>query len=218
MAGEIQFVAPPGSTAYSVIRDQNGLVWSTSGYFGVYATANYSFYGISASEQGTQSAFFVGNFPTAITAGVYNVVAHRQIGGSIAEADPTVAQGQIEWNGASVIPLSSLMTSGQPGIVLLTRSRMVQNFPIYFKSAADHITPLVSGSVSGQISRDGGNFGPLQSGAFSEVGQGFYSLQALTSGDLNANTVAMLFTAVGVSGGAADPVPLAYVLQRSSGY
>ena len=70
--------------------------------------------------------------------------------------------------------------------------------------------------VSGQIARDGGAFGALQSGTVTERGLGFFDC-TLTSGDLLANTVKLVFTAVGVSGGAADPVPFGAVLQRSSG-
>ncbi len=42
--------------------------------------------------------------------------------------------------------------------------------------------------------------------------------QMLTSGDLNANTVALVFTANGISGGTADQRDFAYILQRVSGY
>jgi hypothetical protein len=80
------------------------------------------------------------------------------------------------------------------------------------------VTPFTSGVVSGQIWRDGATSpSPLQSGAFTEVGNGFYNLQALTSGDLLATTVKLLFSAQGISGGQADVLPMSVVLQRSSG-
>ena len=117
-----------------------------------------------------------------------------------------------------MIPLSSLTSSGSLAAIRITRGKMVQNFPLYMKSATDHVTPMTSGVVSGQISKDGGAFGPLQSGAFTERGLGFYSLQALTSGDLAANTIALLFTATGVSGGVSDPLAMSILTQPSSGY
>ena len=94
---------------------------------------------------------------------------------------------------------------------------MIQNFPIYLVSATDHVTPFVSGVISGQISRDGGAFGALQSGAFTEIGLGTYKLQALTSGDILCNTAALVFTGTGISGGTSDPRVFTLLLQRTSG-
>ncbi len=174
---------------------------------------------VAAVEQGNTN-IFLANVPAALPAGFYDIDARNQIGGSPAITDPGVAQGDLQWGGSEIVPLSSLATSGQVatiGPIKLARGVQVTNFNIYLKSAADHITPFTSGVVSGQISRDGGLLGPLQSGAISEIGQGFYSLQALTSGDLLANTAALLFTAVGVSGGVSDPLPMSLVLQKVSG-
>jgi hypothetical protein len=223
MAGEIQVPFQTGKTVYALIRDRNAKVWNTSGGVGAfesYLTANFSSYTISLTEQGT-SAYFAGAWPSAIPAGVYNLVAKSQTGGSPAETDTTIAQGSEQWNGTALAPLSDTATSGQLGQGFpsrIARGTMVQNFPLYFKSAADHVSPFTSGVVSGQIQRDAGTtWNALQSGTFTEVGQGFYFLQALTSGDLLANTARLLFTATGVSGGAADPVPITLVLQRTSG-
>jgi hypothetical protein len=93
---------------------------------------------------------------------------------------------------------------------------MVQNFGVHLKSSSTHIDNFTSGVVSGQSSRDGGSFGALQSGTFTERGLGFYSC-TLTSGDLLATTVFLSVTANGISGGASDPVSISMVLQRSSG-
>lgn len=216
MANEIQVVANPGSTVYCLIRNTSGQVYSTvSQTFGAYATASYANYTVSMSEQGTASGYFTANFPTAVTtSGSYNIVAYRQLGGSPSQSDPPVGYGTLEWSGSSQLSLADVVTSGFLSRFLpvrLARGQMVQNFPLYLKSSADHVTPLTSGSVSGQIARDGGAFGALQSGTVTEVGLGFYTV-SLTSGDLNANTVSLLFTAAG-----ADPLPLGFVLQRNSG-
>lgn len=223
MANEIGVqAAQTGLTAYSLVRNRTNQPWNTSGAgaFENYSAANYGSYaGISLTEQGN-SAYYAGNFPSAIPAGTYNVVAKNQVGGSPAEADPTLGEGNIEWNGTAVAPLSDAATSGQVGQigpVRVARGVMVQNFKIYFKSSADHVTPLTSGVVSGQICRDAGTFGPLQSGAFTEEGNGFYRLQALTSGDLLCDTCSILFNAVGISGGTADPLPMTIVTQKVSG-
>lgn len=223
MAGEIQASYQTGRTVYALIRNRVGQIWNTSGgtgAFEAYTSVVYTSYAITMTEQGAASAFYTGTFPTAIPGGIYGIVAKNQVAGSPAETDIPVANGDLQWNGTVTLPLVDLATSGQVGQInpiRLARGTQILNFPFYLVSAVDHVTPLTSGIVSGQIARDGGSFGPFQSGAFTEKGQGFYTLQALTSGDILANTACMLFTANGVSGGAADPRPLTFILQRSSG-
>lgn len=221
MAGEIQFRGPTGTTCYTQVRNPtSGYIWNGSA-FELYSanSGNQATYPVAATEQGTGSVF-VANFPSTILPGVYNVVARQKLTAAFLESDPVIAGGALQWNGSIVPPISDLSTSGQIGRALpikLARGQMIQNFPLYFKSAVDHITPLTSGVISGQISRDNNNFTALQSGAFVERGLGWYELQAFTSGDLDASTVKAHFTAVGMSGGNADPVPLGFILQRSSG-
>ncbi|MDE2095641.1 MAG: hypothetical protein KGL39_00160 [Patescibacteria group bacterium] len=225
MANEIQLSGPgSGRTLYALIRGGSispGLIWqTTTNTFVNYATASLANYTISLTEQGTASNFYAGNFPTAIAPGTYSVIAKQQLGGSAAETDPTVGNGNVEWNGTGLAPLSDTATSGLVGQFLplrLFRGQMIQNMPIFLKSSADHTTPFTSGVLSGQISRDGAAFGVLQSGKFTEIGLGFYSLQALTSGDLTANTISLAISAVGISGGNADQLSMAFILQRSSG-
>lgn len=222
MSAEIQASYQSGKTLYALIRNSVGQIWSTvAGSFGTYATGSYTDYDVSLTEQGTASAFYTGTFPAAIAAGVYGIVVKQQLGGSPAETDPTVAAGDFHWNGTAAMPLSDLATSGQVGQFLpmrLFRGQMIRNFSFKMVSTTDHVTGLVSGVVSGQILRDNGNWGALQSGAFTEKGRGWYTLQALTSGDLLADTAALEFTAVGVSGGEADPKGFSLILQRVSGY
>lgn len=217
MANEIEFSFTTGVTCYYLIRNSVGQIYNGS-TFETYATASYSTYNNTLTEQGTASGYYAGTFPT-IAAGTYNIVGKQRITGSVAESDPTVATGTFQWGGTAVSNTSDAVTSGQLGTYLplrISRGTMVQNFPVYFRSSLDHVTPLVSGIVSGQISRDGGAFGALQSGAFIETGLGFYRT-SLTSGDLLANSVSLLFSAVGISGGSADPYPIAFILQRVSG-
>lgn len=222
MAGEIQAdMQITGATVYANLEDKNGNIWNTNTLgFESFVSGNYSSkYAISLVEQGV-TGFYTGTFPPQIAAGTYSAKAKLQGGGSPSQLDQTKATGNIEWNGTAWSPRSDNAISGQVGTYLpqrIARGVQIANYPLYFKSAADHITPLVSGIVSGQIAKDGGSFGALQSGAFSEIGLGFYSLQALTSGDLLANTAALLFTAVGVSGGSADPIAFGLVLNRVSG-
>lgn len=222
MASEIACDAPSGLSLYfQVRRASDNQIWNTNtAAFEAYQTANIANYGVAMAEQGTASGYYVGSFPAAITTpNDYNIVARRQVGGAKAETDPVVAEGDFHWNGSAQLPVSDLATSGQLGQAIpipLARGVMVRNFGVYMVSV-DGKTPLVSGVLSGQVARDGGAFGPLQSGAFTETGNGWYNLQALTSGDLLANTVKLHFTAVGVSGEQALPRAIFVPLQRSSG-
>lgn len=223
MAAELQFSFQANATCYFLLRNRVGQIWSTSGgtgAFAAYSSLAYADYAISATQQGTSGgAYYVGNMPSAVPAGVISVVGKEQLGGAVAESDPTRAMGDLQWNGTVTLPLSDLATSGQIGTIApirMARGCSVPNFPIYLKSSLDHLTPLVSGVLSGQISRDGGAFGALQSGIFSEVGLGVY-VTTLTSGDLLANTATLIFTANGISGGSSDPLPYSFILQRTSG-
>lgn len=219
MAGEIQCTYASGATVYALIRNRNGAVWNGSAFV-TYASVDYSTYEVALTEQGT-SGFYAGTFPAGITSGgVYSIVAKQQTGGAVAETDPTISVGDIQWDGTTTLPLASLATSGQVSQfapIRIARGMQVAPFPFKMVSAADHITPFTSGVISGQISRDGGAFGALQSGAFTEIGKGWYSLQALTSGDLLANAIALVFTGNGISGGTTDQRDFAFLTQRTSG-
>ena len=223
MANELQVIQGTSRTVYFVIRNTVGLVWNTgTSAFESYSLANYANYVIQATEQGT-TGLYAGTFPTAITTpGLYNIVAVLQAGGSPAATDGSFGSGELTWTGTSVNSLAGVASSGQISQISpikMARGVMILNFPFKLVSSVDHITPFTSGVVSGQISKDGAAFGALQSGAYSEIGNGFYSLQAFTSGDLNANTVAVTFTASQISGGGnSDPRDFSFILQKVSGY
>lgn len=221
MANEIQFNSYASKTMYCIIRNSTGLVWNVNtSAFEVYSVGNITDYDVTSSEQGTATGYYTSSVPVLIPAGVYSVTAKYQLTSNPDVNDITVAVGDIQWNGANIIPLSSLSTSGQVASVApikISRGTMVQNFPFKLVSAADHITPFLSGVISGLISRDGNSFGQFQSGAYTEIGNGWYSLQALTSGDLLANSVILFFSAVGPNGGISDPRDMSYILQRTSG-
>jgi hypothetical protein len=224
MANEVLFSFAGKSGYFLVFNEKTGQVWNNLSGFETYTTANYSGYTTPAPQLGA-SLICEGNFPSGIVAGLYGIFAKSQLAGSGAETDPTVAGGTINWNGSNPLPLSDMATSGQValvGPVRAARGVQIANFPIKLVSSADHNTPWTSGLISGQISRDGGPFGSLQSGAlsggvaFTEIGHGWYSLGALTSGDLLANTVALTFSAANASG-TSDQRDFAFVMQRVSG-
>lgn len=219
MASEIQISFLNGKTVYVLIRNSVGNIWNGSA-FASYLTANYATYPISLTEQGSASSYYAGTFPPTIAPGVYNVVGKQQLGGSPAETDPTIGSETFQWNGSAAAPLADAATSGQVGQfnpARIARGTMITPFPFKLVSAADGRTPFVSGIVSGQIARDTGSFTALQSGAFTEIGLGWYNLQALTSGDLLANAVKLVFTATGISGGTAEQRDFGFILNRTSG-
>lgn len=222
MAAELQVNAGSGLTIYALVRSATGTIWNGVSLES-YVTANFANYKIASTEQGSASGYYVATFPSGLTAGTFNITWKQQNGGSPAESDTTIAVQTFSWNGSGETNLAGAATSGQVGTYLplrMFRGGMVQNFPFKLVSSADHVTPFTSGVVSGMISRDGGAFTVLQSGTaiagYQECGRGWYVV-SLTSGDLNANTAALSFTAVGVSGGSADQRDFGMVLQRTSG-
>ncbi len=222
MASEIQAVAAAGVSVYALIRNSIGQIWNmqTSAWES-YLTSSYANYKVTMTQQGTASGYYTGNFPTQIVSGVYSVQAKQQITGSALESDPIVGVGDLQWAGTVVAPLSSTATSTELGQYFpqpIAYGVMVQNFPFKLVSSADHVTPFTSGICSGQISRNGGGFGALQSGLFTEIGQGWYKCLALTSGDIQANTVALMFSANGISGGTADTRDYTFILNPVSGH
>lgn len=218
MAGELQGSFVTGRTCYYLLRDRNANISNAAiSGFSVYATAAYSGYAITATEQGAASAYYVGNMPPWVPAGIFSAVLKQQLTANPAETDPTIDVGDINWNGTNVAPLTDIPASGQ-NIILLARGWMIKNYQFDLRSSTDHLTAFTSGIVSGQVAKDGGAFAALQSGAFTEVGFGTYSLQALTSGDLAAGTITLRFTAVGVSGGSSDALTQHFITQRTSGF
>lgn len=115
MAGEIVFSHTTGRTCYAQVWNNVGQIYNTaSAAFQAYATANIADYDIAATEQGTASGIYVASMP-AVAAGVYGVVAKERAGGSPAESDTVVGEGDILWDG-SIVGLS-LTPTGVDGIL-----------------------------------------------------------------------------------------------------
>jgi hypothetical protein len=221
MAGEIQARGlPTGQTAYALIHNGIGQYWNiATTLFENFTGANFANYAVSIVEQGSTGCY-VGTFPPQITAGVYGIEARLQLGGSPAQSDPSVAGENFQWQGSAVLPLSALASSGQVSQILFQRipkGVMIPNYPIWLVLATDHISDFVSGSaISGQIKRDAGNWGPLQSGSFTEWGFGNYTV-TLTSGDLNGNSISVRFQGANLTGGLSDPYKVTFLTNPVSG-
>lgn len=228
MAGEVQFHYRTSGSLFLgyVIFSVNsgGLAFNTPAEtWDVYDSLPFSSFFNSFQGGMLQGGnYYVADFPQAIVAGSYNLLAiDLLLGGYL---NPGQGTGQIQWAGTlsgsrvvtsySMLSTSGLFANSFP--TQLSRSYAVRNFPIYLKSSEDHYTPFTGGIVSGQIARDSGLFTALQSGQITEVGHGFYNVMGLTSGDLDAGTAKMLFIARGVSGGWSDPLAYSLVLQRNA--
>jgi len=102
VAGEIVFPAGiTGLTLYGVIRSFANTVWNGSALES-YDASNWANYDVSLGEQGSSSVY-VGTFSGSIAAGAYHVTIHRQAGGSVAESDPVIGSGGVDWAGSAVI-------------------------------------------------------------------------------------------------------------------
>jgi hypothetical protein len=220
MAGEIGFSANPNGTYYFQIWNRtSGFVWDSSGFSSyVSASGNLASYANTTTQKGSSSTY-VGNAPSNLPAGTFDIRVFQRVNAWYAETDPFTAVGDLEWNSTIVVPLCILATSGQiAGIspIKLARGTSINNFPCSFVSSADGVTSVVSGICSGQVSRDGAPFTALQSGLFTEIGLGGYCVN-LTSGDTNGNTLLFYFSCVSVSGGSALPVRIGMITQKVSG-
>ena len=105
MAGELQALAPTGSTVYGqVLSEAAGTIWNTAGAaLENYATANIADYDITpVTQQGTASGYWVADMPAA-PAGRYTYDLFVRAGGSPAETDTILCSGGvIDWSGTSV--------------------------------------------------------------------------------------------------------------------
>ncbi len=101
MAGELQLQHVTGKTVYFLLRNSSALIYNTSSLsFEVYSAVNLANYKIAATEQGG-SGFYQGNMPS-VSEDVFSYVAKEQPGGSPAESDLTVGDGDLFWTGTVV--------------------------------------------------------------------------------------------------------------------
>lgn len=106
MASEIQLPWATGKTVYFLIRNSIGQVYNGS-TFATYATANYSSYPVTATEQGTASGYYAADMPT-ISAGIYSIEAKERAGGSPAETDQNIGGGDLLWDGSAAANLTAI--------------------------------------------------------------------------------------------------------------
>lgn len=97
-----------GLTVYAVIRDSSGQYWNGTS-FESFNQSHLSSYKVAMTEEGT-SGNYSANFP-AVSAGIYDVQARIQSGGSPAWTDATAGTDLLTWGGSSLSSGGSIDTS-----------------------------------------------------------------------------------------------------------
>src|SRR5262249_39737350 len=81
------------------------------------------------------------------------------------------------------------------GDVRIRKNTALAAFPFRMTDSADHVSAKTGLTITGQVSKDGGAFANLTN-AVAEIGSGWYKVD-LAAADVNADTVALKFTATG---------------------
>jgi hypothetical protein len=104
MANEIQQQFITGKTVYATVTRADGEVWRTdTSVFEARSSSDWAHYAIATSEAGA-TGYYVGSFPTGITAaGSYNVQFWAQAGGSpgVTDLNNGMLGGVIYWTGSA---------------------------------------------------------------------------------------------------------------------
>lgn len=99
-ANEINAFAPGVTTAYAVIREVDGDVWNpTTQVFETWGASGHMAADYDLSLSNKEGGMFVGIFDSNVTAGIYNVVVHYQVGATPGNSDPAVWQEHGYWTG-----------------------------------------------------------------------------------------------------------------------
>lgn len=115
MSNELHLVGPVGRTCYvHILNSSSQRANITDEIFEAFNASNYSDYDVTVTEQ-SSSGIYVGDFPTWIAGGRYDVVLFLQDGASPADGDRAIGAQLIDWRGvagsAGSIPLGSLTGS-----------------------------------------------------------------------------------------------------------
>lgn len=118
MANEIHHNYATGDTLYFCTFQPNGDVFLTGGASdevwgtGARTAADYD----EAMTENAPDGHFVGTFTVAV-AGTYQVTVYLQVGGSPADSDLAIAQGEIYWDGTAEINTFTLDASINDDII-----------------------------------------------------------------------------------------------------
>ena len=180
MASELQASYVAGKTVYFLVRSSVGTIWNGAA-LEAYLTANYLTYDIAATEQGTASAYYIADFPAALTNGRYNYVAKEQVGVDPAETDITIATGEIVWAGPAVALVPLVNASG----AVVSASGVFSTVPIASISGVNAVVPIASISGVNAVV-------PIASISGVQVGSGLWTNARLLDGVEHGGTTATM--------------------------
>ncbi len=115
MADEIHHNHDSGATLYFCVFQQDGDVFLSNGESDeVWGTGgrgadNYDM----AMAENAPDGHFVGTFDASITIGSYHITVYLQAGGSPADSDRAIGQGEIYWNGTSEETIHTIVITNQ---------------------------------------------------------------------------------------------------------
>lgn len=120
---KIQYTGPDsGNNPYGIVWNTEGQAFNiSSNEFEDYQTANRDDYALWLTELGTASRRYVGEFPGDIASGVYLVDVYDASGtgtGTTSETDTLVGIGEYQWDGTTIVPLSSRLAPTVAGRTL----------------------------------------------------------------------------------------------------
>src|SRR3972149_4267338 len=100
MSDEIQYrSSTTGDTLYFTVRNAAGLYWN-GGTVETMDVPSWGEYDVALTETPASSYYFLGNFPSTIATGTFNIEIYRQLpGGSPGISDKLIGAGEIQWFG-----------------------------------------------------------------------------------------------------------------------
>lgn len=97
MAAITELITQSGQTVYCTVHASDGKL-ANGVSTEVYNGSNWATYVIALTEQGT-TGYYLGTFPSYLSAGKYTIVFYQKPGGSEAVGDPVIGSGQMYFDG-----------------------------------------------------------------------------------------------------------------------
>jgi len=198
VAGEFQARdSTASSTVYVFLRnDVNGQIWNTSSNtLEELDVSNITDYNIDlVLIAGTEE--WIGDMPSAPPGRYYTEFRRRLTSNDPAWDDTDKGNSSpFDWDGSAIVNTKDIKakTDNLPGSV--PKNEALNNFMFVMVDSLDNISPKTGLTVTAQISQDGGSFVNLVN-SVSEVANGWYKVD-LTQAEMNADTIALKFTADG---------------------
>jgi len=104
MANEIRQIFAAGYTLYAVVRERDGdVAYHTTEVFEAWGTGGRTAADYDVALTYKAVGMYIGDFPTWIAAGRYDVIVFRQVAGAPADTDPPLGTIEIIWTGSAAV-------------------------------------------------------------------------------------------------------------------